>query len=203
MAYKVNKDPDYFIISYTGIFYPEKDPYAFFRALRTWFNSMDSHLVDKYRKKIKVNLIGAGDRVTKKVITELDLENEVVYTDRVSHADAIRLSKQSDMVLVSTGTGEKTRPGWLPSKFIEYLGCGVPILAITREGEMAKIIRETKSGNVLTSEDHKQIQEILEKAIDIKFYNKDGLSTDFTFEGVDRYEETNVFNNMVNIIENV
>ncbi len=203
MAQEAYQNPDYFIISYTGIFYPEKDPYAFFRALRTWFDSMDSYKVNKYRKKLKVNLIGAGDRVTKKIISELNLEGEVVYIDRVSHADAIRLSKQSDMVLVSTGTGEKTRPGWLPSKFIEYLGCGVPILAITREGEMAKIIRETKAGNVLTSENHEEIQMILEKAIDMKFNNNENLSTVFTFEGVDRFEEVNVFNNMIEIIENV
>jgi glycosyltransferase involved in cell wall biosynthesis len=203
MSYKIEKSPDHFIISYTGIFYPEKNPYAFFRALNAWFEKMDNTMNNKYRKRLKVHLIGAGDRVTRQIISELNLENEVFYIDRVAHVDAIRLTKQSDMVLVSTGTGDKTRPGWLPSKFIEYLGCGVPILAITREGEMAKIIRETKAGNVVTSENHKEIQQILENAIDMKFDNNESFSPGFTFEGVDRFEEVNVFNNMIEIIENI
>lgn len=195
-------DPDHFVISYTGIFYPEKDPYTFFRALRSWFDAMRPEARERMERLLRVKLIGTPGGVTRRMVSGLGLDGVVRFVDRVPHPEAIRLTKQSDLVLVSIGLGQRTRPGWLPSKLFEYLGCGVPILAIGREGEMMETIRKTNSGYVITSEDHAAVHRILEEEIRRKF---DGGAPrpvgPFTFTGVEEYEEREVFRRMVRILD--
>ena len=195
-------DPDHFVISYTGIFYPEKDPYTFFRALRSWFDAMRPEARERMERLLQVRLIGTPQDVTRSVVSSLGLDGVVQFVDRVPHPEAIRLTKQSDLVLVSIGLGHRTRPGWLPSKLFEYLGCGVPILAIGREGETMETIRKTNSGYVITSEDHAAVHRILEEEIRRKFDGgTSGSERRFTFTGVEEYEERNVFRRMVRILD--
>ena len=193
------KDPEKFIISYTGIFYSEKDPFTFFRALRSWFDVLDDINKKKYKKILQVQLIGSQNRAVEKVINDLRLNDVVRFIDRVPHEEAIRLTKASDMALICSGIGNKTRPGWLLSKLFEYLGCRIPILAVCREGDMANIIRETNSGYVITSENHQAIYSILEKEIEKKISG--AKNSDFTFSGVEQFEDKQVMSNMISIIE--
>jgi glycosyltransferase involved in cell wall biosynthesis len=195
------RDPDRFVISYTGIFYPEKDPFTFFRALHSWFNASETQDKDFYSKKIKIQLIGSGSSKIRKIIKDLKLDDTVIFIDRVPHIEAVRLSANSDMLLMATGIGGKTRPGWTPSKLYEYLGCRVPILAVTKEGELAEIIKKTNSGYVVTNEDHNKISQILEKEIKAKFGNRGKNYENFTFGGIEKYEESRVMKNFVEIVE--
>lgn len=197
-----DKDSKKFVICYTGIFYPLKDPYDFFRELRLWFDNMDLESKNLYQNRLEVHLIGSGDLITRQVIHELNLEANVIFFDRMSHVNAIQKTLQADMALISTGTGEKTRPGWLPSKLFEYLGCRIPILALIREGEMAEIIRKTNSGYVITSNEKAGIRSVIMQMIDRKFnLKKYDQSDDFlTFNNIDQYEERSVMNSFLSII---
>lgn len=195
------KNKDKFIISYTGIFYDKKDPFTFFRALKSWFDGMDARTRKRYEELLRVQLIGSRSTAVERTIADNQIQDVVVIIDRVPHKEAVRLTKSSDMVLISTGIGGRTRPGWLPSKLFEYLGCRVPILAITREGDTARIIRETNSGYVVTSEDHEAIHRILETEIQRKFQeNVPDNTSGFTFDGVDEFEEKHVISKMAKII---
>ena len=196
-------DPNKFVISYTGIFYPEKDPFTFFRALRSWIDQLGPEKKTWVENVLEVKLIGSKTSVVEKVIEELNLKKVVTFIKRVPHQEAVRLTKGSDLVLISSGLGKKTRPGWLPSKLFEYLGCKVPILAIIPEGEMAQIIRKTNSGYVVTSEDHPKIHNILEAELQRKFSKKSFpfVEEKFSFEKIEAYEVKRVVGDMINIIE--
>ena len=197
------KNIDKFVISYTGIFYDKKDPFTFFRALKSWFDGMDARTRKRYKELLRVQLIGSRSTAVERTIADNHLQDVVFIIDRLPHKEAVRLTKSSDMVLISTGIGGRTRPGWLPSKLFEYLGCRVPILAITREGETARIIRETKSGYVVTSEDHEAIHRILETEIQRKYQEDVPVNApEFTFEGVAEFEEKIVVSKMIKIIKN-
>jgi glycosyltransferase involved in cell wall biosynthesis len=202
VSVKEKPDTDKFVISYTGIFYPEKDPFTFFRALRTWIDQLKHDKRAWVQDVLKVQLIGSKTSTVKRIISDLSLEKVVAFIERVPHEQAIKMIKGSDLVLISTGLGEKTRPGWLPSKLFEYLGCKVPILAIIPEGEMADIIRQTNSGYVVTSEDHVRIGHILETEIQRKF-SHEAVTETFKFKDVDFYEAKKVTGNMISIIESV
>ena len=162
---------------------------------------MDARTRKRYEELLRVQLIGSRSTAVERTIADNQIQDVVVIIDRVPHKEAVRLTKSSDMVLISTGIGGRTRPGWLPSKLFEYLGCRVPILAITREGDTARIIRETNSGYVVTSEDHEAIHRILETEIQRKFQeNVPDNTSGFTFDGVDEFEEKHVISKMVKII---
>jgi glycosyltransferase involved in cell wall biosynthesis len=197
----VNLDSDKFVISYTGILYPNKDPFTFFRALRSFLDQLDYKKRKIYKNIIKIQLIGSKNNSIKNVIKELRLEEVIKFIDRVQYYEAIRLTKGSDLVLLLTGLGHRTRPGWLPVKLFEYLGCKKPILAIIREGEAAGIIRATNSGYIVSSEDHQKIHKILEKEIQKKL-NKDQTAPNdvFTFDKVENYEECYVMGKMISVI---
>ena len=53
--------------------------------------------------------------------------------------------RESDMALIATGLGNQTRPGWLPSKLFEYLGCRIPILAIAARGKWRELFVKLKA----------------------------------------------------------
>jgi glycosyltransferase involved in cell wall biosynthesis len=201
IAVAAKKDPEKFVISHTGIFYPDKDPFTFFRALRSWFDDLDIKQREKYKKILRINLIGAQKNIADKIINGPNLKSIIRFIDRVSHDKAVQFTKASDMALICTGIGKKSRPGWLPSKLIEYLGCRVPILAICREGDMAEVIRKTNSGYVITSENHKKIHLILEKEIEKKISNSSNI--EFTFQGISKFEEKSVMTEMIKIVENL
>ncbi|MBM9616714.1 glycosyltransferase [Desulfobulbus rhabdoformis] len=196
------KSKDKFIICYTGIFYPSKDPYEFFRALCRWFDKLPLYEREYYRSILEIHLIGSGDRATREIIKKLNLNDIVVFFDRMPHIRAIEHTCNADMTLISTGLGEKTRPGWLPSKLFEYLGARVPILALIREGEMAEIIRQTNSGFIVNDQIDDNLEKIIKKHIDYKFRKHESVSLEEDmFQNIDTYEESNTMRKFISIIK--
>ncbi len=195
------KSNDKFIICYTGIFYPSKNPYIFFTVLKQWFESLTEEEVEFYRKRIEIHLIGSGCQSTRKVIGELELQNNVIIFERMPHDKAIEMTCRADMALISTGQGEKTRKGWLPSKLFEYLGCRISILAIIREGEMADIIRKTNSGYVVTENVNVNVKTIISKEVARKFKLPSDEQEEFTFNGVECFEESQVMQQFYELID--
>lgn len=197
-----NQPKDKFIISYTGIFYPQKDPFTFFRALRTWLDRSEKSKREWIENNLVVQLIGSKSKPVEDIIHSLKLSRLVRFIERVAHYQAIRMTKASDLLLICTGIGRQTREGWLPSKLFEYLGCKIPILAVTREGELAHVIRETNSGYVVSSEDHQTIISILENEMNKKYVANDFQNQfSFSFHGIERFEESCVMGEMIRIIE--
>ncbi|BCS97093.1 hypothetical protein DSLASN_27250 [Desulfoluna limicola] len=158
---------------------------------------MDQEKQQRLACRFQVQLVGSRTKAVVDVIQSLGLEPWVSFVPRVSHEEAIRRIKCCDLLLISAGIGHRTRPGWLTSKLFEYLGCRTPILAVVREGEMARIIRQTNSGYVVTGEDHKAIIDILETEMGRKWGR---APSPFTFEGVEVFEEVAVFNRMKEIL---
>lgn len=195
------KSKDYFVISYLGIFYPEKDPFTFFRAIRTWLDNVTAQKRSWILNHLRVQLIGSKNAPTKQVIDSLSLNEIVKFVDRVPHEEAVRILKGSDMALIATGLKKQTRPGWLPSKLFEYLGCRIPILAIVPDGEVADVIKETNSGYAITSENHRAIVKIISNELESKFGIDSKTKSNFTFSNIDRFSEENVMEQMARIIQ--
>lgn len=147
-----------FTMSYLGIFYPQYNPYYFFKVL--------SLFIERYnigKENLSLKIIGDIDKSTRNILEKYNLLEIVDITGRVNHEEAIRIVKSSDLLLLLMGTTELTPKGWIPSKLIEYVACGKPILGIVPEGEAAEIIRKTKTGYVITNEDEEAIIEKIEK----------------------------------------
>lgn len=153
-----------FTITHTGIFYPKLNPYFFFEALNKWLAVNDKTL----RSSVQVLLVGDDNDSTRAIVKRLSLEEVVTFMDRVPHKEALRIARASDVLLISLGFDQRYA-GWVPIKLYDYLSCNRPILAFLPHGEAAQIIRETRTGYVINSEDYAQTVKILNTEYRNKF----------------------------------
>jgi glycosyltransferase involved in cell wall biosynthesis len=189
---------DRFVIAYLGIFYPMRNPYCFFVALKQWLDEYP----DK-RKDVEFRIIGDSDPTTKNMVISLGLSDIVAVTGRVPHEEAIHLTNNSDLLLIATGTGAATPRGWIPSKLFEYLACRKPILANIPVGDASEIIRKTNSGYVVSNDDVNEIESILELEYFRKYHpGNPGLKFDPDEEKIAQYSNGAVIRQFARAFDN-
>ena len=155
---------DKFTIVHLGSLYSKRKPYGFFRALNEWLG-----LNPGYRKKVQLVFVGEVDQITLNFIHKLNFNDITRITGFIPHEEAIQICMAADLLLLAMGTGPLTPRGWLPAKVFEYIACKKPILANVIDGEAADLIRTTKSGYVVSSEETDDIMVILDDLYTRKF----------------------------------
>jgi glycosyltransferase involved in cell wall biosynthesis len=111
--------------------------------------------------KLRLELVGECPRefVEHPILSRLP-KGSVRFVERVPHAESLRLMQESDALLLLDFNVERT--AWLPSKLLDYLGSGRPIMGITPEGCADRFIRET-GGQVCNPADRGAIVGMLER----------------------------------------
>jgi glycosyltransferase involved in cell wall biosynthesis len=129
---------DTFVITYAGNLYEKRDPGPLFRALRALIAAGEI-LPDRLR----VDLIGwceaARGRRVSEIANECGLGPCLRLTGPLSRAETLRRMRQSDLLLL-LAEGLSVQ---IPGKTYEYLRAGRPILALTSEGAVARLLRTT------------------------------------------------------------
>jgi len=146
---------DKFTITYAGSFYNIRSPEPLFKALQL-LNSEEN-----ITGKIEVKLIGSIGSF-RHLISEYGLENIVRVIDTIPREDALARLYGSD-VLLSVDAPSQQPSVFLPSKLVEYLPMGKPILAITPEGASADLVRLTKTGIVVSPDNVEEIKDTIKK----------------------------------------
>jgi glycosyltransferase involved in cell wall biosynthesis len=163
-----------FIISYLGTFYMDRNPDTFFQALKT---GIDEGSLSEY--DLEIRLYGqvefAGDMSTRELLKRYGLENVVKISGPVSHRQAIKMIRESDLLLLWASN----QPHQIPAKAFEYIGARRPILAFTEDGATADLIRAVNGGIVVSQDDISGILQSL-----ISFYGR-RQSTDVWYRDVD------------------
>ncbi|RJS90667.1 glycosyltransferase [Candidatus Bathyarchaeota archaeon] len=124
------------------------------------------------RNNLKINLTGdiypEQIREIKRVINRWNLEEIVSINGRVPHSIAVKVIRDSDLLLLMYTTGRPNIEGCIPSKLFDYIAAERPILAIVpSNGIAAEIVRNGKCGKVINPDD----TEGMKKAF-LEFYNK-------------------------------
>lgn len=139
-------EPDKFTIVYTGSFYDLRTPRFFLEAMKRL-------LIEKplLRDQIEAVFAGRWEEKDKEMIGYMGLEDVVKMKGYVTHDESLHLLNNGTallLILVSNEVGVYT------GKIFEYLAVKKPILALVpSSGIAADLIRETKSGIVVDSED--------------------------------------------------
>jgi len=126
-------DSDKFVISYIGVFYPQRDPEILFQALQKAFQKSPELL-----KKCLINLVGAvnnyagySEEKINQMAGKYGLTDIIKIIPPVSYRESLRYMKESDcLVVVDADIPDSP---FLPSKVIDYAGSGSLILGITPE----------------------------------------------------------------------
>jgi len=131
-------------VSYTGVWRPGYGPDLLYQAVQR-LKERDAPGLEKLRVDVAGFPPGpAQDYGVQEIIHE---------HGRVTHATALRLMTESDMVFLPVSNGFFAMAS-LPGKLFEYVGSGRPILAATLPGsEVARIIEDTGGGRQILPDD--------------------------------------------------
>ncbi len=140
--------PRKFRITYAGSLYMKRNPAPLFWALRTLIDAGEIG-----REEVTVELIGwceeSEGRSITDLISESGVESLIEMPGPLDHLSALRRLSQSDLLLL-LAEELKTQ---IPGKTFEYLKTRRPILALTREGAVATLLRKTGGAWVVDPDD--------------------------------------------------
>lgn len=124
------------IARYLGNFYQQRGPEPLFEALAC----LPAVRPDLARE-LRVELVGTWLASYRPSDSFRSLpEGLVAIRGRVGYLESLRLMQEADLLLVIDAPSEQSL--FLPSKLIEYIGAGKPILAISPPGPSASLVGE-------------------------------------------------------------
>lgn len=161
------KSSEVFYISYVGTISDEYNSAAFIEAVRK--------LPAEQLENLRIRFVGKVNPKTIEAFKNVGLFENIEIIQYVTHTAAIDFMLSSNMLLLII-PDVKNNEGILTGKLFEYIACRIPILFIGPEnGDAAKIINETGSGEVFGYGDSDRIHEALFAAITSESENKTEL----------------------------
>ena len=132
---------DKFVVTHTGLLAADGNPENLWRALQ--------NLAEKdpeFREKLQINLIGRVDKAVLDTIDQAGLTPNLHLPGYLDHAATVDVQRSADVLILPL----RNDPDYaiiLPGKLFEYLASRRPILGIgQKDGAMARILNDTKSG---------------------------------------------------------
>lgn len=140
---KVERQPldTKFTIAHIGSFLSERNPEILWECLSEIINENPT-----FKQDFELKLIGAVSSEVLEAIAVFKLEDFVNNLGYVSHQEAIRQQRKSQVLLLIEINSEATK-SIIPGKLFEYMVSERPILALGPKGsDFAEIIKETNTG---------------------------------------------------------
>jgi glycosyltransferase involved in cell wall biosynthesis len=135
-----------FVLTHVGQFYGIRSPVPFLRALR---QAIDREPL--LGARVRVRFVGNQSLEFQRVVDELQLNNAVTVTGSVPYFESLRHQAAADALLLVDAPCDGASV-FLPSKLLEYLAFGKPILALTpRRGMSAGLVAQ--AGGVVVPPD--------------------------------------------------
>jgi len=148
---------------------------------------------------LKIKLAGSLSEDVVRSIRDHHLGENLEILGYVGHKDALRLQRESQILLLIEIDSEETK-AIIPGKLFEYLAARRPILAIGPENaDFFEIIKETRSGEYFNYKDEEALKAQILKWYQV--YNKTGLLDNDT--DISAYSRKNLTEQLANLIDNV
>ncbi|MFI5251141.1 MAG: glycosyltransferase family 4 protein [Bacteroidota bacterium] len=134
-----NSENQKFTITYTGVFNGDRTPKYFFEALKKIFSDSPD-----LKEKIEARFVGNFQDEYIRLIQAMELDQNIVMTGYVSHAESIKEVMKSDCVWLMLMNDRQS-----PGKLYEYIASKKPILACVPDGFIKQTVLETGAGVVV------------------------------------------------------
>lgn len=145
-----------FTLAHIGSFLSDRNPRILWKALKEIINENPDFAND-----FQLKLIGKVSQEILDTIQEFTLSNYVLNLGYLSHKEAIKHQRASQVLLLIEIDDETTRC-IIPGKLFEYMVSDRPIIAIGPKGsDFENIIKETNTGSFFTYEDKVELKEII------------------------------------------
>lgn len=145
-----------FTLAHIGSFLSERNPRILWKAIRELIKENPD-----FKNDFRLKLIGATSQEVLDTITEFRLNDYVDNLGYVSHQEAVKHQRKSQVLLLIEIDSEETK-SIIPGKLFEYMVSERPIIAIGPQGsDFAEIITETNTGVFFTYDEKNRLKELL------------------------------------------
>jgi glycosyltransferase involved in cell wall biosynthesis len=184
-----SRDPRVMRFTYAGVFWEDRRPDAFLRALHNLLKERPA-----LRGRIEAVFVGTFRSENRKLVVRLGLQNVVRILDYLPHIECIRELLASDVLWMTVGDDLGS-----PGKVYEYLGARKPILACAPEGFLKSAVLEA-GGTVVAPDDVAGIQQAL-----LTYFAQweSGALKGPTDEDVEKYNRVILTRNLVRTFESL
>ncbi len=146
------------VVRHVGAFYRQRTPDTFLEALMRLGRQRPQAL-----DELSVEFVGRmHSRLNLEAVQAALPPGVLSFRSRVDYATSLRLMRQADLLLLIDAPF--ARNVFLPSKLIDYLGAGRPILALTPPGATAEFVGRL-GGMVVAPTDPARVAAALEEAL--------------------------------------
>lgn len=160
-----------FSLAHIGVLMKHRNPETLWKALSELVQTSD-----EFRQDLNLVLIGSVDVEVMNSLKKHGLGEFTQKTGYLSHAEAVRYQKKSQVLLLPINNTPNAR-GMLTGKIFEYMASGRPILVIgPTDGEVARVVGETQSGLVSDFDDLETLKSHIMSYY--KLYKKGRLKAD-------------------------
>lgn len=172
---------------FSGVADAHQTPAIFLRGLSKVFARRP-----ELRDEIEVCFVGTLHERFRKLATKLGVSSAMVTPGYVEHIDAIRWLLSSDVLWLTTRS-----PVITPGKIHEYVGAGKPIISISPEGVMDRVMDEYGAGICVRPDDEEGVVAAIESLYEAW---KNGLLPKGNPEVSERYEQQVVTESLARIL---
>lgn len=148
-----NTEHSEFWISHIGSLLAGRNPENLWLALSELLNENED-----FRKKFRLKLAGRISDSVLESIQAAGLQEFLENKGYISHSEALKLQRQSSVLLLLEINSEETK-GIIPGKVFEYLSANKPILAVgPANWDAEQILKKTLAGSVFQYDEKKAIK---------------------------------------------
>lgn len=183
-----------FTLAHVGSFLSDRNPRVLWKALAELCKENPS-----FKKSFELKLIGKVSQDIFDTIKEFGLDTAMNYMGYLSHLEAYKQMKASQVLLLVEIDSENTKC-IIPGKIFEYMASERPILAIgPEESDFFDIILSTNTGKVSLYSEKDQIKEIIMDYFE-KYQNKQLYSHAMGLQYYSRKKLTQALSKVLNAL---
>ncbi len=183
-----------FSISHIGSLLSERNPEVLWESLAELCSEIPSFKTDLHLK-----FAGVLSEDIKNSLDQFQLRSNCSFLGYVSHTEALRMQRESMLLLLVEINSDETR-AIIPGKLFEYLVAKRPIIALGPKGsDINAIITETQSGSFFEYSDKSKLKAEIQKRYN-EFKNN-GIK--LTSRGIEKYSRRELTNEMAQLIINL
>ncbi|MCF4101480.1 glycosyltransferase family 4 protein [Gillisia sp. M10.2A] len=183
-----------FTLAHIGSLLSGRNPYNLWEVLSQLISENEL-----FAKKFKLKLVGAVSKEVLETINSFGLQNNLEVVAYVTHQEALKIQRQSQVLLLIEIDSIETR-GIIPGKIFEYLAAKRPILAIGPEQwDVIRILEHTNSGKYYSYQDTQQLKSQILTYFNL-YQDKELRSSS---KNIEEYSRKMLTGKLANLIKNI
>lgn len=186
---------EHFLLSHIGTLANDRNPAGLWQVLKELCEEKEG-----FRHDLRVQLVGKTDPAVWRSMEAFGLAENGIDGGYVDHETAVRLMKQSQLLLLLINQSAQNAPGRMTGKIFEYLASKRPVLCIGEEkSDPARVLEETQGGVTC---DFQNLEKL--KALILDYYEAyKANSLTVQSDGYQRFSRLNMTKKLAKVMDEI